>query len=172
MRAAVLLQKGTMKLKKKFDKEILEKLYLKEKKTTREIAQMLDCSYNTVNYWCRKYGIKLRSQTCRRVHFDKSTLERLYSKEEKTQIEAAEILSCSYVTVRKRCREYGIHLREKRIKGVTKALLEKLYVQENKSSREVAKILDCSCKTVLYRCRQYGIPLKKPGRQCIKNQEM
>ena len=158
-------------MKKRFNKETLERLYLKEKKTTREIAKMFSCSYNTVNYWCRKYGIKLRSQTCLRVHLDKSTLERLYVKERKTQTEVAGILSCSYVTVRKGCKEYGIPLREKRIKGITKALLEKLYVQEDKSSREVAKILDCSCKTVLYRCRQYGIPLKKPGRQCIRKNE-
>ena len=157
-------------MKQKFDKEILERLYLKEKKTTREIAQMFGCSYNTVNYWCRKYGIKLRPQTCRRVHLDRSTLERLCAREKRPQTEVAEILSCSYVTVYKRCKEYGIPLKGKWIKGVTKALLKKLYVQEDKSSREVAKILGCSCKVVLYRCKQYGIPLKKPGRQRIKKE--
>jgi transcriptional regulator of aromatic amino acid metabolism len=156
-------------VKQKFNKEILEHLYLKEKKTTREIAKMYGCSYYTVNYWCRKYGIKLRPQTCRRVHLDKSTLERLYAREKRPQTEVARILSCSYVTVCKRCKEYGIPLKGKRIKGITKALLNKLYILEGKSSREVGKILGCSCKVVLSRCKQYGIPLKKPGRQRIKN---
>jgi transposase len=156
-------------VKQPFDEEILERLYLKENKTTREIAQMFGCSYNTVNYWCRKYGIKLRPQTCRRVHLDRSTLERLCAREKRPQTEVARILSCSYVTVYKRCKEYGIPLKGKRIKGITKALLNKLYVQEGKSSREAGKIPGCSRKVVLSRCRQYGIPLKKPGRQRIKN---
>ena len=156
-------------MKQSFNKETLERLYLKEKKTTREIGKMFGCSYNTVNYWCRKYGIKLRPQTCQRVHLDKSTLERLCVKEERPLKEVAEILSCYYVTVRKRCKEYGMPLKGQRIKGVTKALLKKLYVQEGKSSREVAKILGCWSTTALYRCRQYGIPLKKLGRQSKKN---
>lgn len=158
-------------MKQKFAKEILERLYLKEKKTTREIGKMFGCSYNTVNYWCRKYGINLRRQTCQRVHLDKSTLERLCAKEERPLKEVAEILSCDYVTVRKRCKEYGITLKGRRVKGITKALLQKLYVQEGKSSHEVAKILGCWSTTVLYRCKQYGIPLKKPGRQREKNTE-
>ena len=156
-------------MKRPFNKEILERLYLKEKKTTREIGKMFGCSYNTANYWCGKYGIKLRPPTCQRVHLDKSTLERLCAKEERSIKEVAEILSCYHVTVRKRCKEYGISLKGRRVKGLTKALLQKLYVQEGKSSREVAKILGCWSTTVLYRCKQYGIPLKKPGRQREKH---
>jgi len=81
---------------------------------------------------------------------------------------AAKQLSCSPATLRKKCKEYGIHLKRQRIRGISKILLEKLYVTEGKSTREVAKELGCSYETIRKRCRQYGIPARNSGTKKIQ----
>lgn len=40
---------------------LLENLYLKDKKSVFEVAKLLDCSENKVNYWLKKYKICKRS---------------------------------------------------------------------------------------------------------------
>lgn len=42
-------------------KSELEQFYLKEKKSSAEIAKVFDCSEHKVNYWIRKHKIKKRS---------------------------------------------------------------------------------------------------------------
>ena len=42
-------------------KSELEQSYLKEKKSSAEIAKVFDCSEHKVNYWIRKHKIKKRS---------------------------------------------------------------------------------------------------------------
>ncbi|MBW2183976.1 MAG: helix-turn-helix domain-containing protein, partial [Deltaproteobacteria bacterium] len=93
-------------------------------------------------------------------------------KEGKSPKEVAEILSCSYVTVLKRCKEYGILLGGQRIEGLSKALLQKLYVKEGKTTREIAKTLGCSFETVRVRCKEFGIPLRKPGNKILNINEL
>ena len=58
-----------------------------------------------------------------RKELNKKTLQRLYIKEGKSLAKIAEILSCSPPTVRSRCVDYGIPIREpKSVKGTDKAL--------------------------------------------------
>lgn len=45
----------------KLSRSLLERLYLKEKKSVFEIAKFLECSENKINYWIRKYKISKRS---------------------------------------------------------------------------------------------------------------
>jgi len=40
---------------------LFKKLYTKDKKSSFEIANLLNCSENKVNYWLKKYGIQKRS---------------------------------------------------------------------------------------------------------------
>lgn len=40
---------------------LIKKLYIKNKKSVFEIAKLLNCSENKVNYWIKKYGIQKRS---------------------------------------------------------------------------------------------------------------
>lgn len=42
-------------------KEVLEKLYLRKKRSMQEIAKILRCSLHKVSYWMDQYGIKKRS---------------------------------------------------------------------------------------------------------------
>jgi len=108
----------------RLNKRTLNKLYIKEKKSLREIAKIFGCSRTTIQEKCRQYGIKLRPSSWRRIEgLNKSVLQRLYIKEGKSLVKVAEMFSCSPLTVRSRCKEYGIKTREpKRNKGVDKIL--------------------------------------------------
>ena len=44
-----------------FESELLEKLYLAEKRSSAEIAKILDCSEHKVNYWLDKFKIPKRT---------------------------------------------------------------------------------------------------------------
>jgi transposase len=149
---------------KDLEKATLKRLYLKEKRSIREIAQMSGWSAAGVRYRCIKYGIQLRPNTWnRKINIKKSVLMRLYVKENKSVKEVAEILSCSLATVVKRCKEHDIPLRDQRVEGLTKPLLQKLYVKEGKTTRAIAKIMGCSATPIRIKCMEFGIPLRNPG---------
>ncbi len=159
-------------MKQELDKEALTRLYIKEKRSLRAIGKMYGLVNSTVRYRSIKYGIKLRPQPgSRRIDLNKSVLIKLCVKEGRPSKEIAEMLSCSPLTVLKRCKEYGIPLRIKRTEGLSKALLQKLYVKEGKTIREIAKIQGCSFEPVRKRCKQFGIPLRKPGSKKVKLDE-
>jgi len=44
-----------------FTPDIFKRLYLEEKKSTFDIAALLHCSENKINYWLKKFGISKRS---------------------------------------------------------------------------------------------------------------
>ena len=106
------------------NKRTLNKLYIKEKRSLREIAKIFGCSRTTIQNKCRQYGIKLRPSSVRRIEgLNKSILQRLYVKEGKSLVKVAEMFSCSPPTIQSRFREYGIKTREpKSIKGAYKIL--------------------------------------------------
>jgi DNA-binding CsgD family transcriptional regulator len=134
----------------------------------RAISRMYNVSYFCVQYRCRQFGIKTRPKTSKRIHIDKAILQRLCIKEGKSSQEVAEVLSCSSVTIRERCKEYGVPLKGQQLGRITKEHLQKLYTTEGKSTREVAKVLGCSPETVRMRCKQFGIPMRKPSRDGLK----
>ena len=106
------------------NKRTLHKLYIKEKKSLREIGKIFGFSRTTIQKKCRQCGIKLRSSNWRIIEgLNKSILQRLYIKEGKSLAKIAEMFSCSPITIRDRCRKYGIKTRDpKKNKGVDKIL--------------------------------------------------
>ena len=159
---------------RKLGNKTLRLLYLKEKRSLREIASMYGISYSSVRHRSLKYGIKLRPKTWRKINLKltKAVLQRLYVKEGKSSQKIAELFSCSYVTVLSKCKEYGIPIKNRGLQGIAKEMLEKLYVKEGKTTREVAKILDCSFETVRTKCKQFGIPLRNPGNEKVAIDEV
>lgn len=151
-------------MKKELDKQTLTRLYVKEKLSLRAIAKMYGLSYFCIRYRSIKYGIQARPRAWgRKIRLDKSMLQRLYVKESKSANEVAEILSCSSSTVLKRCIEYGIPLKGRKIEGITKEQLQELYVEEGKTTKEIGKIFSCSGNAIRRRCKQLGVPLRNPG---------
>lgn len=93
------------------DRETLERLYLEEGLTTREIADRLGCGKSTASKWVNKFDIETRQQgpepeypTLR----DEDELKRLYHDEGLSQPEIAEKLGCYDTTVSKWFRKHGI----------------------------------------------------------------
>jgi transposase-like protein len=147
------------------DKETLKRLYIKERKATREIARIFGCSSSTIKDRCKKYGIKLRpSQKGKLKGLNKETVKRLYLKEQKSINKIAKLLDCSTSSILYRCKKYGINLRPKMkvIKGLNKSALYRLYVKEDKSLNKIAEIFSCSDGTIRNRCMRYGIELRRP----------
>jgi DNA-binding CsgD family transcriptional regulator len=146
---------------KGLDKNILERLYVKEHKSTPEIAKMFGCTHRTVQLRCRKSGIKLRPKGAKLEHINKPILHKLYIEENKSVREISEILSCSTSVIKNRCKEYGIRLTGNRKTGLLeKKLLEELYVEEQKSLRNIAQIIGCSREAVRTSCKKHRIPLR------------
>jgi len=94
---------------KELDKSVLQKLYVKEGKQTKKIAEIFSCSPGTVRNRCLRYGIALR----RPQELNRAVLHKLYIEEGKTIREIAEILGCSREAVRIRCKQFGIELRSR-----------------------------------------------------------
>ncbi len=118
-------------MKEELNKKTLKRLYIKEGKSTYAIAKILGCSHSTINYRCKKHGIKLRpSQTGKLKGLKKATVKKLYLNEQKSIYIIAKMLNCSTSSIFYHCKRYGIKLRPrmKVIKGLNKStLLVKVY---------------------------------------------
>lgn len=146
------------------DKETLERLYIQEKMSIRSIAELYGRSYMFVRYRKEKYGIPTIIPFYKKKEIGQQILFKLIVVEGKSMQAVAKQLSCSPVTIRKRCDEYGIPLKKESLAGISKAELQKLYIAEGKSTREIAKELGCSYETVRSRCKQFGISVRSSRR--------
>ena len=84
------------------DAELMERLYVDERKTQCEIANELGCRGENVHYWLDKHGIEGRDGTATEATEqlrDPELLRRLYIEEERSTIEIAERLDCGSSTV-------------------------------------------------------------------------
>jgi len=73
----------------------------------------------------------------------KATLERLYVTEEKSLATIAQMLSCSPRTIRSRCVEHGIEIRESRRGKGTDKVLRTVFIDE----RHIARLARLSAMT-------------------------
>jgi DNA-binding CsgD family transcriptional regulator len=157
------------------NKETLERLYIKEGKSTNTIAKMFGCASMTVWTRCKKYGIKTKTRVKakargkRTMEIKKSVLQRLYVREGKSIDKIARMFSRHPYTVRMKCEQYGIEIKDHRIvEGLTESLLQKWYVKEGKSTREIGKIIGCSREPVRLKCKQFGIPLRPFAKKTVE----
>ncbi len=96
--------------KKRIDlnKSVFIRLYVKEGKTTREIAKTLGCSFETVRVRCKEFGIPLRKPGNKILNINELALGRLYLREDKSMPEIAKILDCSLSTIYKWVNRFGV----------------------------------------------------------------
>ena len=158
------------------NKRTLHKLYIKEKKSLREIGKILGFSRTTILNKCKLYGIK-RSRRRKYVNLEKSVLLKLYVREGESMNEIASRYSCSLSTVLKRCKEYGIKIRDaEMVKGSNKAL-RSIYLD----IEQVERLKELSAQTRVPQAAyvREGIDLvlnrhlkktrKKKGKQAVKH---
>ena len=104
-----LRPKTWRKINLKLTKLVLQRLYVREDKSSQKIAELFSCSSVTVLSKCKEYRIPIKNGGLQGI--TKERLEKLYHKEGKTTREVAKILDCSFETVRKKCKQFGIPLR-------------------------------------------------------------
>jgi len=108
---------------KRIDKQTLHKLYWEEKKSLKEIAEILGVSDCTVLRWMREYNIPRRTRgESKRIFYErerrkrgvsKDVLERLYWDEGKSAEEIGRIFGVRGSVVQEWMKKYGIPLRSR-----------------------------------------------------------
>ena len=147
-------------------KEQLEKWYIEEEKTAREIAENLGVSKGFVLDLLEKNGVEARDRSYKinRLKLAKKNLESMYLTQGKSPKTIGEKIGVSAPTVIKWLCEYNIPLKSK-----TEAYIKKggripseeelinWYVEEHKTTTEIAEICGISDPTVGNLLRKYEI---------------
>jgi len=159
------------------NKRTLHKLYIKEKKSLREIGKIFGFSRTTIQNKCKLYGIKRRSRRRKYVNLEKSVLLKLYVREGESMNEIASRYSCSLSTVLKRCKEYGIKIRDAEMAKVSNKALRSIYLD----IEQVERLKELSAQTRVPQAvyiregidfvlnRYAKKPSKKKGKQAVKH---
>jgi len=149
-------------------KEDLERMYLSEGMTQRQIADLHGLSEWAVGKRLRAFGIESRPTNWvrdapRKDQFTPEDLRRLYVTERKTMKEIAEMYSVNPVTVSKWLRRYSIPVEqawERRAVQLDANELKRLYVDEGWTLNRIAKHFSCSTWTVRWNFRRNEIPVR------------
>lgn len=120
-------------LKEKLTKEVLEKLYIKEKKTRNEIAKILGVKYSAVNTYINLYKIN-RKDDPRRLNIDRGLLYQLWVVEKKPKDEIMKIVGCCKQTLDKNLKFFGI---ESKYCNTSDEYICSEYVNNFKSTRQI-----------------------------------
>ena len=158
----IKLRRNTWNKKINIKKSVLQKLYVKEKRSSTEIADILSCNPATVLQRCREHKIPRRGKRIKGI--TKKLLQKLYVWEGRTTREIGRLLGCTAGPVLQRCKEFGIPMRNRgtvRIE-INNRMLRRLYLKQGKNKEEIAKIFNCSAGLVYKRIMQLG--MKKEGR--------
>lgn len=143
------------------DKEKLRKLYYDDKKTVKEISEIIDCSLLTVSSRMDDYGFKRvrRANSKTKKSISKSYLKRYYVKEDLTIFDIAKKLKCSPSTVYRYLVVYKLIKRHKL--NIPRNKLIDLYYKKDLNTEDIAKELKCNQSTIVRKLHKYNIPIKK-----------
>ena len=146
------------------EKSVLQKLYLKEKRTLREIADFFSCGLRTVIKRCKEYNIPLRTSNRRKIEdLTPALLQLWYVRKGKSILEIAKLIGCSRFPVEQRCKKFAIPLRNPghtRI-DIREETLRRLYLTEDRSVAEIARIVGCCYGTISRRVKRLGLDKEK-----------
>ena len=98
-------------------KQLIQKLYLKEGKSTREIGKLLGCSRFPVESRCREYGIPLRNPGGnQRIEINEEMLRTWYVKDGRSIEQIAKKVGCCDRTIIERLKRFDFYDVRKRRK--------------------------------------------------------
>jgi len=143
----------------KIRKSVLQRLYVDEGRSLKNIGEILSCSSYTISNRCKQYGIYLVNRK-KIKELNKPLLQKLYTMEGKTVREIAKIIGCSREAVRNRCKQCGIPLRptgSKALENINEQVLRRLYIKEGKSITEISKIFGCVVSTISQKVKRFGL---------------
>lgn len=148
-------------------KTYLIKEYVKNRKTIKQIAKEINCSYSTIRNLLIKYRIKIRtrSEALKGINKDKNTGKDNYSYIDGRSLKeyycecGKEISVASGFYHEGKCRSCSMI--GKNIKyNITKSFLILEYVKNRKSIQRIAKIVGCSSNTVKNNLKKYNIKIR------------
>jgi len=97
----------------KIPKEVLEKLYIKEGLSIKNIADRFPCGQDTIWRRIKEFGIAVRKQGWYKIKIPKNELKRLYLKDNLSLKTIGKIYGCNKNTIATRLRKFGITVKNK-----------------------------------------------------------
>lgn len=146
------------------DKATLERLYVDERLSTREISEKLDCGRRTVTNWLYRLGVKEPSGN--KPYHDAEQMENLYVEQEMSAEEIARMWGCSDMTVQRWVMRHG--LSRPRVdpnedaQWRDKEKLRELYFEEGLTHKEIGERLGCKQSTVTKWINEFDLQKERP----------
>jgi DNA-binding CsgD family transcriptional regulator len=150
------------------DVQWLRQKIMQDSLSASEIADICDCSPDTVYERLSRYDIDFDSihDVDKRVN-DFQWLRKKYADEKKTTTEIADMCDCAQCTVEGRLRKHNIPIRESKYRIDSRLddeqWLRKKYLKEGKSGADIAEICDCAPATARERLRSNSIQTRSSG---------
>lgn len=144
------------------DRETLERLYVTEEKSEKEIGTIVGHDPRTVLRCLRDHGIPIRKRQTRRDRISPETLRRIYVVDRRSIASIAREFECNVQVISDLLDEYGIEKHHTRLDRIlTREFLTETYVDKTMSAKEIAKIVGCGASAVYRRIRRHGIRMRK-----------
>jgi len=147
-------------------KEILEKLYLKDKKSVRKIAKEIGLGRNTILYYLNKYNILRRSisEANKSFYSDGGKIWKagLTKENDKRVFIATEKMKLT----KKRQKEEKIKVIEEKIKMPLKEAINKFYWIDNLTQEKIAKSLGMPRERIIRLMKEFDLS-KRPNFEFI-----
>lgn len=141
------------------DKEWLKKKFVDEGLSRKEIAEKIGCSYNSVNTWIWKHGLRKKKS------YTPERLEQLHLEERKSIQEIAEMFGVSDDTIIYQLAQNEIEYipninRKDRLAKYTKQWVTENYLEQDISISQLALREGLNRKTLTSIIKSYGIDIK------------
>lgn len=137
-------------------KEVLSKLYVDEKLSTRAIARIYNCDQGVILRELKEHGIEIRYPN-EEILISKEDLHDLYVNKKLSTYKIAEMYNCDSKTVHRKLRLLGIPTRPIIKIPISKEELYHLYHVEKWPLSKIAKKFSCCVSPIFKRMKEYGI---------------
>lgn len=146
------------KRKKEIDWDLVYQLYVIEKRTLKEIGEMLNIHWQTISNKMPKQW-----KEALKINIEYDDLYELYVNQEKSIKEIGRIYGVSETMIRNRLNTFNIKIRgldKEKIKKLNDEDIKKYYIDDGLSCNEIAQIFNVSIKTIIKRLKKNGVELR------------
>ena len=141
----------------------IEHMYCGMGMSRRVIADVFGVTSHTISTWMKEFGIEARTKLGDSVKPSKKELEKMYLDQGMSQLEIANEIGVTNMTVSRWIRKYGINPRTKSEAKLVNSMrplkenLEKMYLEKEMSMTEIANEIGVSCQTIFTWMKEFGI---------------
>lgn len=138
------------------NKELLEKLYEQEKKSTYCIAKIIKCNASVIQKRLKEYNLNVRNKK-EKIIISKSLLKRMYIDEKLSSYKIANKLKIGRTTIYNKLINLNISTRKKKLIKISKNKLIKLYYSKKYPLSKIGKLYGFSSAGILKKMNYYNI---------------